>query len=98
MNPSFRFDTTVSPLIFADQFIKISTRLSSPFLYGLGEHRQPLLINVTESWKRLTFYTRDFPPMEDTNLYGEYNFSSNEYFKTNETRIIDRRSSISYQS
>ncbi|CAF4281951.1 unnamed protein product, partial [Adineta steineri] len=65
-----RFDSSVAPLIFADQFIKFSTRLSTPLLYGLGEHQQPLLINVTNEWKRLTFYSRDFPPMENINLYG----------------------------
>jgi hypothetical protein len=66
----FRFDSSVSPLIFADQFIKFSSRLSSPLLYGFGEHQQPLLINITEEWKRTTFYTRDFPPIEHINLYG----------------------------
>ncbi len=66
----FRFDSSVSPLIFADQFIKISTRLSSPLLYGLGEHRQPLLINVTDEWKKLTFWTRDINPTLNNNLYG----------------------------
>lgn len=45
-------------------------------MYGLGEHRKPLLINVTDSWQQFTFWTRDFPPVEDTNLYGEY-FLSN---------------------
>ncbi|CAF4343495.1 unnamed protein product [Rotaria socialis] len=71
------FDSSVSPLIFADQFIKISTRLSSPLLYGLGEHRQSLLINITENWQRLTFYTRDFPPLENINLYGVHPFHIN---------------------
>jgi hypothetical protein len=66
----FRFDSSVSPLIFADQFIKISTRLSSPLLYGLGEHKQPLLINVTDQWERLTFWTRDIYPSPNNNLYG----------------------------
>ncbi len=66
----FRFDSSVAPLIFADQFIKISTRLSSPLLYGLGEHKQPLLLNVTTDWKKLTFWTRDINPLPDTNLYG----------------------------
>ena len=65
-----RFDTSASPLIYADQFIKFSSRLSSPFLYGLGEHEQPLLLNVTAEWKRLTFWTRDVGPHPDTNLYG----------------------------
>ena len=66
----FRFDSSVAPLIFADQFIKFSTRLSSPFLYGLGEHKQSLLLNVTNEWKRLSFWTRDVGPSPDTNLYG----------------------------
>jgi len=70
VSPGFRFDSSVSPLIFADQFIQLSTRLSSPLLYDFGEHQQPLLINVTDEWKILTFYTRDFLPMENINLYG----------------------------
>lgn len=80
-----RFNSNISPLIFADQFIKISTRLASPLLYGLGEHQQPLLINVTDSWQRLTFYSRDFPPVNNINLYGEYFsfFFLIEYFEIN---------------
>ena len=58
-------------MIFADQFIHISTRLSSPLLYGLGEHTQPLLINITNEWRRLTFWTRDIGVRPDTNLYGK---------------------------
>jgi len=62
-------------LIFADQFIKISTRLASPLVYGLGEHEDPLLMNLTDSWKRVTFWDRDVPPTPNTNLYGkEFSF------------------------
>ena len=64
------FDSSVSPMIYADQFIKFSTRLSSPFVYGLGEHKQPLLLNITSDWQRLTFWSRDVGPQPDTNLYG----------------------------
>jgi hypothetical protein len=71
-----RFDSSVAPLIFADQFIKFSTRLSSPLLYGLGEHKQPLLLNVTNQWQKLTFWTRDVGPSPNTNLYGHYIFPS----------------------
>ncbi|CAF4104310.1 unnamed protein product [Adineta steineri] len=71
------FDSSLSPLIFADQFISISTRLSSPLLYGLGEHTQPLLINITNEWKRLTFWTRDIGVRPDTNLYGVHPFHIN---------------------
>jgi hypothetical protein len=70
LSVSFRFDSSVAPLIFADQFIKFSTRLSSPLLYGLGEHEQPLLIDVTKQWKKLTFWARDVPPTPNNNLYG----------------------------
>ncbi|CAF0929492.1 unnamed protein product [Adineta ricciae] len=71
------FDSSVAPLIFADQFIKFSTRLSSPLLYGLGEHKQALLINITDEWKRLTFWTRDIGPQPNTNLYGSHPFHIN---------------------
>ncbi|CAF2048966.1 unnamed protein product [Rotaria magnacalcarata] len=82
------FDSSVSPFIFADQFIKISTRLSSPLLYGLGEHRQSLLINITKNWQRLTFYTRDFPPLENINLYGVHPFHINlERTPDNQTKV-----------
>ncbi|CAF1050538.1 unnamed protein product [Adineta steineri] len=82
------FDSSVAPLIFADQFIKFSTRLSTPLLYGLGEHQQPLLINVTNEWKRLTFYSRDFPPMENINLYGVHPFHINlERTPDNQTHV-----------
>jgi hypothetical protein len=66
----YRFDSSISPLIFADQFIKFSTSLSSPFIYGLGEHRQAFLMNITQQWKKLTLWSRDFPPVENINLYG----------------------------
>jgi hypothetical protein len=65
-----RFDSSVAPLIFADQFIRLSTRLPSPLLYGLGEHEHPFLYNLTTDWQKLTFWTRDVSPTPDTNLYG----------------------------
>ena len=84
----FRFDSSVAPLIYAEQFIKLSTRLSSPLLYGLGEHQQDFLLNITTDWKKLTFWSRDFPPVLETNLYGVHAFHINlEIEKTKETNI-----------
>lgn len=50
----------MAPLIFADQFLQISTLLPSKFLYGLGEHRGPLLHSM--DWSTLTLWARDVSP------------------------------------
>ena len=57
----FRFDSAIptSPLIFSDQFLQISTRLSSPLLYGIGERYGPLLVNTTSSFHRFSLWNRD---------------------------------------
>ncbi|GFR99066.1 lysosomal alpha-glucosidase [Elysia marginata] len=56
------FDTTgMAPFIFADQFMQIGTRLSSQYLYGLGEHRYGFLQNLT-TWRKLVFWNRDDVP------------------------------------
>uniref|UniRef100_A0A8C4SG27 Alpha glucosidase 2 n=1 Tax=Erpetoichthys calabaricus TaxID=27687 RepID=A0A8C4SG27_ERPCA len=65
-------NTTVAPLFFADQFLQISTILPSQYIYGLGEHRAGLLHSV--QWNTLTFWARDVPPTEMTNLYGVHPF------------------------
>uniref|UniRef100_A0A8C3M4N7 Uncharacterized protein n=1 Tax=Geospiza parvula TaxID=87175 RepID=A0A8C3M4N7_GEOPR len=65
-------NTTVAPLIFADQFLQISTSLPSKFLYGLGEHRGSLLHSL--DWNTLTLWARDVSPTESFNLYGAHPF------------------------
>uniref|UniRef100_A0A8C3KGT3 P-type domain-containing protein n=1 Tax=Calidris pygmaea TaxID=425635 RepID=A0A8C3KGT3_9CHAR len=65
-------NTTVAPLIFADQFLQISTLLPSRFLYGLGEHRGPLLHSL--DWSTLSLWARDVSPTESFNLYGAHPF------------------------
>ncbi|NXN29051.1 LYAG glucosidase, partial [Nycticryphes semicollaris] len=65
-------NTTVAPLIFADQFLQVSTLLPSRFLYGLGEHRGPLLHSL--DWSTLTLWARDVSPTESFNLYGAHPF------------------------
>ena len=44
-------------MVYEDQFIQISSLLPSPFLYGLGEHVNPLLLDV--NWTRATLFARD---------------------------------------
>ncbi|KFP18506.1 Lysosomal alpha-glucosidase, partial [Egretta garzetta] len=65
-------NTTVAPLIFADQFLQIATLLPSRFLYGLGEHRGTLLHSL--DWSTLTLWARDVAPTESFNLYGAHPF------------------------
>ncbi|XP_061686397.1 lysosomal alpha-glucosidase [Syngnathoides biaculeatus] len=65
-------NTTVAPLLYADQFLQFSTSLPTEFIYGLGEHRSSFLHDVR--WNTLTMWARDVPPMEKTNLYGVHPF------------------------
>ncbi|CAH2328973.1 lysosomal alpha-glucosidase [Pelobates cultripes] len=65
-------NTTVAPLLFADQFLEISTSLASEYLYGLGEHLTSL--NHDLKWNRLTFWNRDLIPAKNSNLYGTHPF------------------------
>ncbi|KAG8565065.1 hypothetical protein GDO81_012696 [Engystomops pustulosus] len=65
-------NTTMAPLLFAEQFIQISTGLSSNFLYGLGEHLTSL--NLDLNWTTLTFWNRGLVPRKDTNMYGTHPF------------------------
>ncbi|CAF0799837.1 unnamed protein product [Didymodactylos carnosus] len=72
-NGAVLFDSSVAPIIYADQFIKFSSSLSSPY----GEHQSSLLINITSDWRKMTFWTRDFPPIQNFNLYGVHPFHMN---------------------
>lgn len=44
-------------MIFEDQFLQLSSLLPSHVVYGLGEHVNPLLLNV--NWTRATLFARD---------------------------------------
>ncbi|XP_010224907.1 PREDICTED: lysosomal alpha-glucosidase [Tinamus guttatus] len=59
-------NTTVAPLLFADQFLQISTSLLSPFITGLGEHLTSLILNT--SWTKITLWNRDMAPVRRSRL------------------------------
>ncbi|KAM9393037.1 lysosomal alpha-glucosidase [Pholidichthys leucotaenia] len=65
-------NTTVAPLLFADQYLQLSTSLASSFVSGLGEHYTPLILDL--NWTSLTLWNRDMAPHADANLYGSHPF------------------------
>uniref|UniRef100_A0A8C6PL15 Lysosomal alpha-glucosidase n=1 Tax=Nothobranchius furzeri TaxID=105023 RepID=A0A8C6PL15_NOTFU len=65
-------NTTVAPLLFADQYLQLSTSLASSFVSGLGEHYTPLILDL--NWTSLSLWNRDMAPHADANLYGSHPF------------------------
>lgn len=53
-------NTTVAPLLFADQYLQLSTTLASSLVSGLGEHYTSLLLDL--NWTTLTLWNRDMAP------------------------------------
>ncbi|KAJ8877040.1 hypothetical protein PR048_021492 [Dryococelus australis] len=58
------FDTAdVGGFIYSDQFLQLSARLPSHYVYGLGEHTSPLLLST--NWSRFTLMNHDQVPSEN---------------------------------
>jgi len=55
--------STIGGFIFADQFLQISTLLPTSNIYGIGEHRSSLKLNI--NWQSFTLFNKDQPPTED---------------------------------
>lgn len=47
-------------MIFANQFLQLSSRLPSKYIYGIGEHRSRFLLST--KWQRFTLFNHDTPP------------------------------------
>ncbi|XP_045420062.1 maltase-glucoamylase, intestinal isoform X1 [Lemur catta] len=68
------FDSSIGPLLFADQFLQLSIRLPSANVYGLGEHVHQQYRHDM-NWKTWPIFNRDTTPNGDgTNLYGTQTF------------------------
>ncbi|XP_029922224.1 maltase-glucoamylase, intestinal [Myripristis murdjan] len=73
-NNKVLFDTSVGPLVFADQYLQLSTMLPASYIYGLGEHVHRNYRHDM-NWKTWPIFTRDaFPNGGTHNLYGHYPF------------------------
>ncbi|XP_077004171.1 maltase-glucoamylase isoform X1 [Tamandua tetradactyla] len=68
------FDSSIGPLVFAEQFLQLSIRLPSANVYGLGEHVHQQYRHDM-NWKTWPIFSRDtFPNGDATNLYGVQTF------------------------
>nr|XP_056706356.1 sucrase-isomaltase, intestinal [Euleptes europaea] len=73
-NQKVLFDSSIGPLMYADQYLQITTRVPSQNVYGIGEqiHRQ---YRHDFNWKTWPIFTRDALPSGDmSNLYGAHPF------------------------
>ncbi|KAJ8925244.1 hypothetical protein NQ315_001431 [Exocentrus adspersus] len=59
-------------MIYSNQFLQISTKLPSQYIYGLGEHQSNLLLST--DWNRFTLFNHDAIPQFNKNLYGSHPF------------------------
>ncbi|XP_058412401.1 sucrase-isomaltase, intestinal [Diceros bicornis minor] len=68
------FDTSIGPLVYSDQYLQISTRLPSEYIYGIGEHVHKRFRHDL-NWKTWPIFTRDqLPADNNNNLYGHQTF------------------------
>ncbi|XP_027541663.1 sucrase-isomaltase, intestinal [Neopelma chrysocephalum] len=73
-NGKVLFDTTIGPLIYADQFLQLSIQLPSSNIYGVGEHVHKQYRHDV-NWKTWPMMSRDIGPSgEMHNLYGVQTF------------------------
>lgn len=73
-NNRILFDTSVGPLVYSDQYLQISTKLPSEYIYGIGEHIHKRFRHDLY-WKTWPIFTRDEAPGNNNhNLYGHQTF------------------------
>ncbi|KAI6059689.1 Maltase-glucoamylase, intestinal-like isoform X1 [Aix galericulata] len=73
-NGKVLFNTSIGPLVYADQFLQLSTKLPSGNIYGVGEHVHKQFQHDV-NWKTWPMFSRDSAPSGNMdNLYGVQTF------------------------
>ncbi|XP_051012796.1 sucrase-isomaltase, intestinal [Acomys russatus] len=73
-NNRILFDTSIGPLVYSNQYLQISTKLPSQYIYGFGEHIHKRFRHDLY-WKTWPIFTRDELPGDNNhNLYGHQMF------------------------
>ncbi|XP_055327410.1 LOW QUALITY PROTEIN: sucrase-isomaltase, intestinal-like [Paramacrobiotus metropolitanus] len=68
------FDTNIGAMIFANQYLEISTRLPSKDVYGFGEHSHNSFRHDL-NYKSWGMFSLDQPPGGEQNLYGVHPYA-----------------------
>jgi lysosomal alpha-glucosidase len=77
VNGAVVFSTDLGKLIYSDRFIQLNSRLSSPFVYGLGEHYDTFL-KWADEYKVYSFWNTDRLTLPGgTRSYGGFPFFVN---------------------
>ncbi|KAL3184189.1 hypothetical protein MRX96_032473 [Rhipicephalus microplus] len=66
------FHTNISTLVFADQFLQMSTYIPSRYVYGVGDVKSPLLRST--DWQKITLFNAGRSPTEGKNSYSSHPF------------------------
>lgn len=53
-------NTTIGPLLFADQYLQLYTSIASSVISGLGEHYTPITLDL--NWSSVSLWNRDMAP------------------------------------
>uniref|UniRef100_A0A8B9EKM4 alpha-glucosidase n=1 Tax=Anser cygnoides TaxID=8845 RepID=A0A8B9EKM4_ANSCY len=73
-NGAVLFDTSIGPLVYANQFLQLSIKLPSSNIYGVGEHVHKQFQHDV-NWKTWPMFSRDSAPSGNMdNLYGVQTF------------------------
>ncbi|GJN69968.1 alpha-glucosidase [Purpureocillium lilacinum] len=68
------FDTSAASLVFESQYLRLRTSLpQDPYLYGLGEHSDPLRLQ-TKNYIRTMWNQDSYGLPNNSNLYGTHPF------------------------
>ncbi|CAN8002298.1 unnamed protein product [Ixodes hexagonus] len=85
LRPSSRklvFHTNLSTLVYADQFIQLSTYIPSRYVYGIGDVKSPLLRST--DWQKITLFNAGRSPTASISLEGKNLYSSHPFMLIHE--------------
>ena len=78
------FDTGVGPIIFEENFLQISSILTSDYVYGLGE-TEHINFKLNTTWFQQGLFARDNFVEVGSNLWGVHPYFTNLEFTGNKT-------------